>query len=214
MNINDFEAPKNRPDCLLTGIFNRQKELMEKYHPIEKANGFLLTEDVPVNIHDAKGQARLKDFAWRFMEEIAEGLESWLIEGNHEHTREELADALHFFIELSILAGMHPGMFMFNGDLKDTWKWVQRSDFPAVEGRTNLELVVMYLGRAMNCLKNKPWKQTQMLTDVGYFQSQLINTFWSFLRLCYAYGIEDEVELYNLYFRKSQVNAFRIRSQY
>ena len=49
MNINDVEdrEVKFKGDKL-EAIFNRQLELMEKYHKIEKANGLLQTEKVPV----------------------------------------------------------------------------------------------------------------------------------------------------------------------
>ena len=48
----------------LVAIFNRQKELMSKYHDIEKRSGLLQTEDCPVNLDDKRGQARIKDFSW------------------------------------------------------------------------------------------------------------------------------------------------------
>ena len=48
---------------------------MAKYEHIEEANGMLETKDVPVDIDSRKGQARLKNFAWRFTEELAEALE-------------------------------------------------------------------------------------------------------------------------------------------
>ena len=46
----------------LEAIFNRQEELMSKYHDIEKRSGLLQTEDCPVNLDDKRGQARIKDF--------------------------------------------------------------------------------------------------------------------------------------------------------
>ena len=103
MNVNDAEKEQISGDKL-DAIFARQRELMEKYHDIEKAKGLLQTEDIPVNIDDHLGQARLKDFAWRVTEE---------------------------------------------------------------------------LGEAMNCLKNKPWKQTQMETDRTHYEEEIIDARWS-----------------------------------
>ena len=60
----------------LKNIFKRQKELMEKYHDIELKSGLLQTEDCPVNLDDKRGQARIKDFAWRITEEIGEALDA------------------------------------------------------------------------------------------------------------------------------------------
>ncbi len=139
MNIKDVEAKNlENGEDKLDFIFSRQKELMDKYHDIEKKNGLLQTEDVPVNIDSHLGQARLKDFAWRVTEEI---------------------------------------------------------------------------GEAMNCLKNKPWKQTQMETDVLHYKEELADAFHFFVELCILSGINSE-DLFNLYFRKSEVNKFRQRSKY
>lgn len=139
MNINDvddkevkFEGDK------LEVIFNRQLELMEKYHKIEKENGLLQTGKVPVDMDSSMGQARLKDFAWRITEEI---------------------------------------------------------------------------GEAMNTLKNKPWKQTQMETDVTHYLEEIVDAFHFFIELCILSGFTAE-SLTAIYLKKSLVNKFRQRSAY
>lgn len=216
MNINDVDVPMSSipPKCLLTSIFERQRELMDKYHPIEEANGLLITHEVPVNIHSAKGQTRLKDFAWRFTEEIGEALEAKLVEGDILHTKEELADSLHFFIEMCILADVRPDDLLKFFTFEELWLHVTAPDWPPIKDRNTVELLIMYLSRACNKLKNKPWKQTQVLTDIFNFNLNMGATFMFFLRLCHEYGVRDEVELYKLYFRKSEVNKFRQRSKY
>ena len=60
----------------LKAIFERQRELMEKYHDIELKSGLLQTEDCPVNLDDKRGQARIKDFSWRITEEVGEALDA------------------------------------------------------------------------------------------------------------------------------------------
>jgi len=118
MNINDV-TDEDILDFLgdtdmLEAIFDRQKELMEKYHPIEAANDLLLSPDVPVDLDSAKGQARLKDFAWRVTEELGEAMnclknKPWKqtqMLTDRDHFYEELADALHFMVELFILSGL------------------------------------------------------------------------------------------------------------
>lgn len=140
MNIKDVEVKLADPfpQDRLGLIFRRQMELMEKYHPIEKRNGLLVCEDVPVDLHSHKGQHRLKDFAWRITEE---------------------------------------------------------------------------LGEAMNCLKNKPWKVTPMDTDIQHYKEEIADAFHFFVELCILSGIGSD-ELFTLYFRKSEVNKFRQRSNY
>ena len=137
MNVNDAEREQVAGDKL-DAIFNRQRELMEKYEEIERANGLLQTADVPVEINSHLGQARLKDFAWRVTEEI---------------------------------------------------------------------------GEAMNCLKNKPWKQTQMETDVTHYEEEIVDAFHFFVELCILSGFDAD-RLTEMYLRKSQVNQFRQRSNY
>lgn len=206
MNIKDVGELQEMPEDLLGYIFHEQRKLMERYHVIEEANGLLLTHDIPVNLHDKFGQARLKDFAWRTMEEIGEALEAAAasVWGFDEHSKEEMADALHFLVELFILAGLDHKELPFSDEF-----------LIAGDGAIHpLAAFVMNLGRSCNCLKNKPWKQTHMLTDVDKFYQCLNEAFTSFLQLCGVMGIHSVEELFQLYFRKSRVNQFRQRSNY
>lgn len=69
------------------------------------------------------------------------------------------------------------------------------------------------LGEAMNCLKNKPWKQTEIRTDVEHYLEELADAFHFFIELCILSGL-GPTSLFNLYFKKSEVNKFRQRSNY
>ena len=121
MNVTDFLKKVEDGDTLLRkdrwlAVFERQAELMHTYHVIEDRNNLLQTYDVPVDLHDKMGQARLKDFAWRITEELGEAMnclknKPWKqtqMSTDVEHYQEEVADALHFFIELCILSGLGP----------------------------------------------------------------------------------------------------------
>jgi dimeric dUTPase (all-alpha-NTP-PPase superfamily) len=119
-------------------LFERQHQLMSKYHLIEAKNGCLTTDEVPVNIQTCLGQQRLKDFAWRVTEEI---------------------------------------------------------------------------GEAMNCLKNKPWKQSNMETDEMHYKEEIIDAAHFFIELCILSGIEAD-DLFRIYLEKNEVNKFRQRSNY
>ncbi len=142
-DIPDVENPntkniKHIAKDMLMAIFNRQTDLMIKYHNIERNNGLLQTDDVPVDLNCKMGQARLKDFAWRITEEI---------------------------------------------------------------------------GEAMNCLKNKPWKQTHMETDVIHYYEEIADAFHFFIELCILSGL-DSYKLFKMYMDKSEVNKFRQKSNY
>ena len=237
MNVDDIKedvipTPTTEKDRLSL-IFERQTMLMGQYHHIEKASGLMQSEAVPVPIHDKYGQARLKDFAWRVTEEITEATAALTDDGLKTHFIEELSDALHFLIELLILSG-------FSADLltDDIEKLYSMSKYAGNNKLTDdrLEyhmglsvsisktsralvsemayLVVENLGRAMNCLKQKPWKQTHMITDIPYYQKNIVNAYMSFLTLCrHGAGLTAD-ELYRIYYLKSEVNKFRQRSAY
>ena len=69
------------------------------------------------------------------------------------------------------------------------------------------------IGEAMSCLKNKPWKSTPMQTDVTHYKEEIADAFHFFIELCILSGIGPH-DLYELYFRKSEVNRFRQESNY
>lgn len=73
--------------------------------------------------------------------------------------------------------------------------------------------VTYHLNIARNFLKNKPWKQSQMITDEEGYQEEVVKAFIAMMGAFYTMGIDDE-SLYYLYFKKNMVNCFRIRSSY
>ena len=228
MNINDFKEIGITYDPLkddrLELIFNRQQEMMSKYHEIEAKNGLLITPDVPVNLHDSKGQLRLKDFAWRITEELGEALEAFHIHPDHpEHFDEEISDALHFLVEFTILAGYsadqianryidkYDRMDWIYQEANKPWRIGTTRHYPTVVSRVGY--FVEALAMTCNTLKNKPWKQSQMMTDTYFFEINLGEAWLRFIRICLSANISSD-QLFILYFKKSQVNQFRQRSNY
>ena len=216
VNIKDFKAPPDVIGDKLDAIFERQKELMKKYHIIEATSGLLQTYDVPVDLDDAKGQARIKDFAWRCTEELMEAMNA------HQHMLhfgEEVADAFHFLVELTILSGFTAKDMTayLDGDLgEDKLDLSFRAcSIAGKAGSLRFTIIEFLIGLGMTChtLKNKPWVQTQRITDKEEFKKRLIKTFLQFIEICISAEIPAK-ELFNLYFRKSEVNKFRQRSQY
>lgn len=222
MNILDAKTEALEQNKL-TQIFNRQKELMEKYHDIEAKSGLMQTVDCPVNLDTKEGQARIKDFAWRVTEEVGEALDA-LSNQEMEHYQEELVDGLHFLTELSILANFSPEDIAERGKansidpldgLFHTGKAIIREcrEVGPFDVGDALFSYVCQMGMTCNCLKNKPWKQSQMLTDKEAFYDRLFATWVSyFTLLAFAFSAPDEVA--DTYLRKSQVNKFRQRSNY
>lgn len=64
-----------------------------------------------------------------------------------------------------------------------------------------------------NALKNKGWKQTQVLSDVNLVREQMIKSFLTLIDACHFIGIDEDF-LFELYCKKNVVNNFRITSKY
>lgn len=201
----------------LVAIFDRQKYLMDKYHHIEAKSGLLQTEDCPINLDDKRGQARIKDFAWRVTEELGEALDA-LRENDIAHFQEELIDGLHFLTELSILADLTPSKIRLmlsngeewlpDGDLLDVIYYIAFKT-PSINPEADF---ICALGMTCNCLKNKPWKQSQMRTDYETFYNRLFSAWIAYFRVLSKTMSSEEIV--NTYLKKSQVNMFRQRSNY
>jgi len=141
VNIKEMEETMDQilEEDSLFRMMDRQKELMEKYHQIEKeTQPCVVPSQVPVSLNSREGQHQIKQRIHWCIEELAE---------------------------------------------------------------------------AMGTLKNRPWKQTMMETDEDHFKEEMADALHFFLEACILAGI-SALELANLYFRKSEVNRFRQRSNY
>jgi len=208
VNIHDFQDDE-MPEDIWVEIFKKQKLLADKYKDIEKMGTLL--ETTKLNVDTAVGQRFIKDFAWRVTEELTEAIEA-RVESNAQaevgedglrdeaylHFQEELIDALHFLTELTIIAGYDETIIPVFFEINENEDW---------------HLVVYYLGLMCNCLKNKPWKQTQMLTDREKFENYLKNTWEAMIFTMRKSGMDLEA-IYQMYFKKNMVNRFRQRSKY
>ena len=210
MNIIHAEKETTNEE-FLKAIFDRQKELMVKYHDIELRSGLMQTEDCPVDLDDKRGQARIKDFSWRITEEVGEALDAITNEKGESallHFHEELIDGLHFLTEMTILIGYDlPSEYTLEDLIKEG---TNRSCY------TLNDLVsdhVMYLGMMCNCLKNKPWKQSMMKTNKENFYLHLKEVWKNYIAILTSQEF-DAQDIIDIYFRKSQVNKFRQRSNY
>lgn len=238
MNIT-HAIEENVSGDMLEAIFGRQNELMIKYHDIELRSGLMQTEDCPVNLDDKRGQARIKDYSWRVTEELGEALDARL-QDDLPHFKEELIDGLHFLTELSILSGIGVDNIIKNGidywEEKEGNNWASGAlwesvvaeayDLDKLKGLIHLaghlyddfdleeriSSFVMHIGMTCNCLKNKPWKQSNMITDKEAFYKSLGATWISYISILMI--TMDAEEICDTYLRKSQVNKFRQRSNY
>lgn len=76
-----------------------------------------------------------------------------------------------------------------------------------------LWMVVYYLNLARNVLKNRPWKQTQVMSQEDLFQEYLVLSFIYYLGYLATNNFEPQ-GLFNLFYRKQQLNLWRISTNY
>lgn len=299
MDARDFnqEPPVIEGGKYLEKIYDLQRELINHYTKIEAI------PDPPLNVNTKSSQVLFKDFIGRVIEELSEGYESleaimnlaekndlWMgarysitdlaqVMNHLQNAGEEMADAMHFMVELLIYANIMPedilaylkqripttdalellsdnaiALAMIEGsknthiyrnhyashsfDLVEKYeKLLEEADHDDINinkisnpmlyacGRrfSRLEYIHLFkpmlwdvthhLNIARNFLKNKPWKQSQMMTNEQAFQESIVKAFNAMMGLFYAMGL-DYKSIYLLYYRKNLSNQFRIRSKY
>lgn len=74
-------------------------------------------------------------------------------------------------------------------------------------------LVTYRLQIVRNTLKNKPWKQTEMVSDKNVLKMEMINAFCALMDLFRFCGMTAK-SITDIYWRKNQINLFRIQSKY
>ena len=291
MDARDIQAepPVIEDGRYLEKIYELQMDLINEYVKIEG------NVAPPININTKRSQVLLKDFTGRVIEELAEGYESLiqidelmqknqLFRGanwnekdlrqviNHlQNAGEEMADAMHFFVELLIYINIQPEdidawvnsklptseslleqntiakcMIRGNADIREEYgecdhrNIVDLIDLYAFDSISNhrdpMEVkllaggsrynqplyksfksmlwdVTYHLNIARNYLKNKPWKQSQMMTNEEGYQEEVVKAFVAMMGVFYEMGLNDE-SLFYLYFKKNMVNRFRQKSNY
>lgn len=226
MNIDDVkDADIETPPVgrIMSAIYEHQHALAVRYGPIERRNGFYCPEvDSRPSIDDPQYQSYLKGMFWRATEEICEALETfpdiaggwktrWETDADLRHFFEELADALHFLTEASILVGFP------SARVEQMWADDRRFRNTVLIDESTVRLrcfnIIFEMGLAANTLKNKPWKSTHMQTDQAKFDIRLAGAWLNFIKLWSSLGC-SEGDVYRLYMKKMRVNQFRQESNY
>ena len=121
MNINELkpgegEEVVGRVEAMtedkLERVFLLQRYLHEKYKPIERGNDLYYPEKF--NLDRPKDQEKLRVMFMRIIQELVEAAEclkskAWKqthVITDQDHFKEELIDALHFYIELCLCVGI------------------------------------------------------------------------------------------------------------
>ena len=161
---------------------------MNKYHPLEQENGYPEPPHPPLDLSLRDHQQRLRMCCWWIVEEWGEYFDA----PDHE-VASELSDILHFTVEACLLVGIKPEDFDLNSTITST-------DFS----------LVVYVIRAAQRLKAKPWKKQYNPPDLEFIQSQFKQALISLIQLIESDGFDP----HSIYFIKNKENKERIKAGY
>jgi NTP pyrophosphatase (non-canonical NTP hydrolase) len=202
----------------LQEIFDRKTDFVRSLEPIYRSNGFLEVLNWPFNINDRHAQEQFRLLAWRVNEEVYEALKEWEkgSECDPEEYREEVADVMHFLVELALFCGITTVEFATGGEkeleseedyLSISFKRVQfyRN---RMEGREAWGMFLTALAELMMCFRQRPWRTDERPTDFGKLQFHFGVLWLAFCAACIATGI-GAATLYSHYHAKSVINEER-----
>lgn len=119
-------------------------------------------------------------------------------------------------------------IFIFQASVRDKFRVVERENgayCPEI-GKLNIDApkdqehlktmifrVIAELIEASECLKNKCWKRSHVITDVEHMKEELADSLHFFVELCMEVGMTAD-DLFIYYMKKNEVNNFRIETKY
>lgn len=195
----------------LKDIFDHKRVSSAQFRAVQKKHGLILTDDLMyANPETREGAIELhKGIHWINLE-LSEFL------GATEAERpEELADVLHFLVELSLLAEVDytalPASRGEDADRLDIILNASANDaFVFQDPETNARFTILAALRLAELVKNKPWKQT-LRTDLDLieFTNRLLAIWYWFGATVRTAGIEAQ-DLYDNFVTKEKINYQRI----
>jgi|SRR5580692_6199114 hypothetical protein len=208
----------------LAEIFKRQAEYVESIRAIQEKNA-LAVPPYPLGIDNRAHQEIFRLLAWRFTEEVTEAIASFETSSSWiAKFREEIADALHFLIELALAAGISEaelisgigGSSLGNRDylseIFNDLAWAGSTPGAGASVPTSWAAVIVALGFAMQNLRQRPWRTDHRPTNRKIFVAQMSSVLRSFIVACMHSGITADI-LYNAYFAKAKIIDQRTAEQ-
>ena len=201
----------------LSEIFRRQAAYVRSLKPTYLNNGFYqYTKDMPWDLDGRKTQEEFRLLAWRCTEEVIEAMDSWEREAPaNTFYREEVADALHFLIELCLATGISEDELVSGVVLRTIVADVDRLDLafsePTGTGKHGWYDFIRALAFAMMQLRQRPWRTDDREADRKRWVLGMYLAFRTFVDACKRTGITAE-DLHSAYFAKAKINDERRES--
>lgn len=208
----------------LEEIFQRQASYVRDLAPTYKHNGFEQhAQSMPWDLDGRGTQEEFRLLAWRFTEEIIESYQASHFctvpsPSQEEHFREELADSLHFFVELclatgvqraELLTGMPLAPWKDHADSLEEFFRDTKSGAMIFEGDDPFFEVIRAMGLAMANLRQRPWRVDRRQTDRRRWVMGMHLVFRSFVSLCLYFKI-NAFQIHEAYFKKAKTNDQRV----
>jgi len=212
MNISDsvIDMKQYEGKDRLDVMFEKQEMLRDLYKVLGPKVS-VADLDLPEHQHI------LREFAWNVCEETGEVLDVVFGTNDREHIIDETSDSLSFYLELLALSGMSVEDFApsqaHSGDKLDYWFKMSLEQYSTSSIREIHSLFLEKLALAINNLKNRKWRKTNLKTNKLIYRKALYDTFIPFLMFVNLVGLTPET-LFDGYLRKTEVNLFRINSRY
>jgi len=210
-------------------LYSKSVELLEDYKRIERWPATLEKMSISSN----HKQKIVKECVYRVFEELCEATVEEF--GGGKFT-EELADASLFFMEMLVILGFNETEDLVRLVEQRTPNWADSIAVPltmttenfieeiAYLGNFDMELeiddysfgeeafnMLSIIGRFGNSLKNRPWRQTKVLTDENKALDLLSESIFQFFSFVRFFGGDEILKFIHM---KQRVNEFRIRSKY
>lgn len=193
-------------------FYQRMKEQFIAY---EKIEGISDWGKYDFSIDCSEDQMKFKDMLQiRFIEELTEASEA-RDEENLEHFKEEITDAINFFMSAYIMTGIDLNKFTpIKNIIKESLYFkCSKVDMLNYNWKNMCWELVDKVGRICNLLKNRPWSQSNYLVSLLDFEKRLKDLwiyFWTFIK---NLSIDKEL-LFDMVERKIEVNQHRIETGY
>lgn len=203
----------------------------------ELGEGYESYDELMQMFNQGSSRQRMMPYLQNFNEECADALHFWLelliysgineedirayfeIDENDPSQKDTLACMLQAGARLASLTlngkTYVPGYKVINGPIED--EFMRGGNLLGSERDANichlLWKATYKFQIARNCLKNKPWKQTQMVTDEKMYKLRLLEGTAYMFAFFHFVGMTP-TSIHHIYYKKNMVNRFRIKSKY